>query len=62
MANNASSKRFDTPTLSNMLRRWCFTVCSLMAYLPAISRFVKPDTMNNSSLCCLRVYPTVYFL
>src|SRR4030095_992454 len=37
-ANNASSRRFETPHLSKMLLRWCFTVTSLSLKRSAVSR------------------------
>src|ERR1700674_3433716 len=43
-ANSASSSRVDTPSLSKMLLRWCFTVSSLILKYSAISLFEYPAT------------------
>ena len=40
IAYSASSKRSDTPSLSKILCRWFFTVCSLMNIFSAISLFL----------------------
>src|SRR3990167_2604480 len=42
MAERASSSRSETPSLSKILWRWFFTVCSLMNMRCAISRFLNP--------------------
>src|SRR5438874_2199612 len=38
-AKRASSRRFDTPSLSKMLVRWCFTVFTLIENFWAMSPF-----------------------
>src|ERR1700682_298615 len=51
-ANNANSRRVETPSLSKILLRWCLTVSSLILKYSAISLLEYPattaDTISNS--------------
>src|ERR1035441_9977418 len=47
MANRASSRRVETPVLSNTLDRWRLTVSSLIENWVAISRLLHPSTTRR---------------
>ena len=55
MANRASSKRLDTPSLSKMWVRWCLTVCSLRENVCAMSLFELPATIAATTSSSLAV-------
>src|ERR1035441_3028843 len=54
IAYSASSNRSDTPSLSKMVCRWFFTVCSLRDSFEARSWFLKPCA-TRLTISCSRV-------
>src|SRR5215472_15223907 len=59
-ANNASSRRVETPNLSKILLRWCLTVSSLILKYSAISLLEYPATIAETISSSRGVKPNFF--
>src|SRR6266481_5888262 len=59
-ANNANSRRVETPSLSKILLRWCLTVSSLILKYSAISLLEYPATTAETISSSRGVKPNFF--